>query len=418
MRIFSRKAPQIETKAASGTSIPEDWMFELFGGGIVADYAVAGRQALEVPAVASAITVLSGSIASLGILVERRDGDTWQPDTSHAVAELLADQPNDYTSTFQLIRDLVATALTHNEGALALVNKIGDKPIEIIRYAPGSYSVDYSTDGRLEPSYRIGNRPVSSSEVIHLRGPFERSFLSLASGAIGVAHKLERHAGNFFNRAARPSGVLESPKALGDSGVKTMLKAWKAAHEGAANSGKTPVLFDGTVWKPMTMTSVDSQFLETWKHAILEVARMFRVPPGMLYDFDRQTWSNMESAQKEWLAGLEFWMRPLESAMRRALFTEQERPDWRIRFDRDDFTNVDLTARATAVSSLISSEVINRNEGRDWLGMGPRAGGEAFGNPHINPNAGDVSKPAQISENGKDASKSGQIPQEPEPDDA
>lgn len=359
-------------------------MHDVFGGGIVADYAVTGRQALEVPAVASAIAVLSGSIASLGILVEQRDGAAWKQSTSHPVAELLADQPNDYSSTYELIRDLVATALTQNEGALALVNKVNDKPIEIIRYTPGSYTVDYSTDGRLEPSYRIGNRPVSTTDAIHLRGPFERSFLSLASGAIGVAHKLERHAGNFFNRAARPSGVLESPKALGDSGVKTMLKAWRAAHEGASNSGKTPVLFDGTVWKPMTMTSVDSQFLETWKHVILEICRVFRIPPQLLYDHERVTWANGEQAAKEWLAGLEFWMRPLESAMRRALFTEQERPDWRIRFDRDDFTNVDLTARATAVSSLISSEVINRNEGRDWLGMGPRAGGEAFGNPHIN----------------------------------
>ncbi|WP_252911032.1 phage portal protein [Aliihoeflea aestuarii] len=360
-------------------------MFELFGGGVVAEYAVTGRQAFEVPAVASAVALLSGSVASLDILVERRDGDNWVQDKDHHVAELLADQPNDWSSTYQLIRDLVATALTSNEGAVALVNKIDGKPIEVIHYAPGSYTIDYSTDGRLEPSYRIGNRPVGNSDIIHLRSPFERCPLSLAAGAIGVAHKLERHAGNLFARGARPSGIISTPKAMGDEGVKKMLKGWRAAHEGPENSGRTAILFDSATWMQTVLTSVDAQFLETWKHAILEICRAFRIPPQLLYDHERVTWANGEQAAKEWLAGLEFWMRPLEAAMRRALFSEDERYDWRIRFDRDDFTNVDLTARATAVSSLISSEVINRNEARDWLGMGPRTGGDEFGNPHINP---------------------------------
>lgn len=362
-------------------------MFELFGGGLVADYAVTGRQALEVPAVASAISLISGSIASLDLLVERREGDSWKA-APHPVADLLSDQPNDWSDTYTLIRDLVAAALCNNEGALAWVNKTGGRPVEIVHYASGSFTVDYSTDGRQEPSYRIGNRPVPPTDVIHIRGPFEKCPLRLAAGAIGVAAKLERHVGSFFSRAARPSGVITTPKAIGDEGIKRMLKGWKAAHEGPDSSGKTAVLFDGATWAQMTMTSVDAQMIETWQWAINEIGRHFRVPPGALYDFSRQTWSNMESAQKEWLAGLEFWLRPLESSMRRALFSPEERPDWRVRFDRDDFSAVDLTARATAVSSLISAEVLNRNEGRDWLGLGPREGGESFGNPHINPTTG------------------------------
>lgn len=380
---FSR---DVEMKAASGTAVPEDWMFELFGGGAVTDYAVTGRQALEVPAVSSAITLISGSIASLDLLVERRDGDAWVRDDTHDVAELLADQPNDWSDTFTLIRDLVAAALTQNDGGLAWVSRINGKPVEIVHYAHGSFTVDYSTDGRQEPSYRIGNRPIAISDVIHLRSVFERCPLSLASGAIGVAHKLERHVGNLFNRGARPGGVITSPKAVGDEGVKKMIKGWKAAHEGVNKSGATAILYDSATWAPMILNSVDAQLIETWRHAINEIGRHFRVPPGALYDFERQTWSNMESAQKEWLAGLEFWLRPLEAAMRRALFTVEERGDYRVRFDRDDYSAVDLTARATAVSSLISSRVLNPNEGRSWLGLGPRDGGQEYANPNTGSN--------------------------------
>ena len=132
----------------------------------------------------------------------------------------------------------------------------------------------------------------------------------------------------------------------------------------------------------VALSSVDSQFLETWKFLILEVARAFRVPPQLLFDFDRATWANAEQAGKEWLASLEFWMAPLEAAMRRALFTEDERRTYRIKFDRDDWSNVDLTARATAIASLISSRTLNPNEGRAWLDLPPRAGGEEYANPH------------------------------------
>jgi hypothetical protein len=35
------------------------------------------------------------------------------------------------------------------------------------------------------------------------------------------------------------------------------------------------------------------------------------------------------------------------------------------------------------INSLIASQVINPNEGRAWLGLPPREGGEQFMNPNI-----------------------------------
>jgi hypothetical protein len=81
-------------------------------------------------------------------------------------------------------------------------------------------------------------------------------------------------------------------------------------------------------------------------------------------------------------------MQPFEASMRRALFAPKERVDWRISFERDDFSSVDLTARATAISSLIASRVINPNEARPWVGTGlaPYEGGDEFANPHTGAN--------------------------------
>ena len=68
-------------------------------------------------------------------------------------------------------------------------------------------------------------------------------------------------------------------------------------------------------------------------------------------------------------------------------FLPEERAARAIRFDRDDLTRADLTTRATAINSLISSRVLNPNEGRAWLGLEAREGGEEFLNPNISASA-------------------------------
>jgi hypothetical protein len=65
------------------------------------------------------------------------------------------------------------------------------------------------------------------------------------------------------------------------------------------------------------------------------------------------------------------------------LFTTDERARYVIRFDRDDLTRADLSTRATVINSLIASRTINPNEGREWLGLAPYDGGDAFANPNI-----------------------------------
>jgi phage portal protein BeeE len=92
---------------------------------------------------------------------------------------------------------------------------------------------------------------------------------------------------------------------------------------------------------------------------------------------------------------LEPWLKALESAFQRAFFySAEDRGRYLVRFDRDDMTRADFSTRATVVNTLLSSKVINPNEGRAWFGYGPRPGGEVYENPNINPEAGGQ-KPAE-----------------------
>ena len=360
---------------------PDGELQALFGA-LPSGLSVGAAQALTVPAVQSAIRLISEAAACLELKVMRRVGETERGAPEHPAARLLADRPNDWTDSFSFVRDMLAAALISDKGALALANKVDGRTIELVRYEPANFTVDYSGDGRLEPSYRINNVPVSADDVVHLRSPFARCPLSLAADAIGVAKVMEGHAGRLFKDGARPSGVLALKDRTSPEALKRIREAWQLAH-GGGKSGGTAIVEGGAEYTQLTLASTDAQFLELRTFQIVEIARAFRVPPSMLYELDRATWSNSEQMGKEFLTySLEPWLRALEGALRRALFTSEERREYRVLFDRDDLTRASLTERATAISSLISARVLNPNEDRDWLDLPPRAGGEEYANPN------------------------------------
>ncbi len=386
---FSKSSkPEIENKSLTS---PEDWLSEIFGAvPTISGATITAETALRVPAVNSAIRVISEAAASLDLSVKSADEKTIYADDP--AAALLQGEANEWTSGYELIRDLVIDALKQDAGGLAWVNRVEGRPIEIIRYRPGVITVEYNQISG-EPQYKINDRPEPAANIIHLRSPFGRCPLTLAREAIGVAFVLERHAARLFGRGARPSGALMFPKGMGEESIKKARAAWRLTHEGDDTGGRTAILYDGAEFTPFTLNSTDAQFLENRKFQILEIARAFRVPPSMLFELDRATWSNTEQMGREFLVYcLEPWLRALEGALRRGLFLTDERKDRVIRFDRDDLTRADLNTRATVINSLISSRTINPNEGRSWLGLQPYDGGDEFANPNITTTTGPAPK--------------------------
>jgi len=361
-------------------------ILEMLGGGYPTSTGlqVSVDMALRVPAVAAAVRTIAEAAASLRVGVVAIDENGVETaDPTHPAHDLLNGEANGWTSGFEMIRSLMVDALCRDAGGLAWVNWLEAKPTEIIRYNPGVISVDYSAEGTGEPNYRINGRPRPASDIIHLRGTFDKSPVTLCREAIAVALVMEKHAARLFGKGARPGGIIETAKSVGDSGVMKMLAGWRAAMEGAENAGKTGVLWDGATWKQMMLSSVDAQFLQLRLFQLQEIGRAFNIPAVMLGDLSRATWSNSAEMQRMFLLlCLEPWLKALESALRRALIAKEDRKRFAIRFERDDFSKVDLSVLAVAINGLVSSRTINPNEGRDWLGLAPRKGGEEFANPN------------------------------------
>lgn len=385
---FSRKQPDAVVVEQKSLGDPTAELLELFGA-IPAGTSISNAEALSVPAVSAAVRIISEAAASLDLKLKRKVDDAEEDVTDHAGLKLLTGQANSWTSGFELIRDLVAGALTKDVGALCYVTKVNGEPRELILYRDGIITVD-EDDKTGEPRYRVGGMFASSKNVMRVRGPFTKCPLTMARSAISTASAMEGYANGLWTNGARVGGVIESPKPIGAPAAKDILAGWKAAFSGKANAGKTGLLWDGMTYKQMAITSVDGEFTASRTFQILEIARAFRVPPGMLFELERATWGNSEQQAREFVQyTLIPWLRILEAAFNRVLLSDEERADHRFAFDIDDTSQADLTARATAISTLITARVLNPNEARDWLGMPPYAEGGTFANPAI-----DVAKPA------------------------
>ena len=155
-------------------------------------------------------------MACLDVSVKRLEPDgTETVLPQHPVLPLLRDAANDWTSGFELIRDLVIDALSDDVGGLAYVNRLQDgRAAEIIRYRRATMVVEFD-QATVEPSFKVDQRRLPTSSVIHVRSPFGRAPLTLAREAIGTAQALDAHAARLFGRGARPSGALLFPNGMG-----------------------------------------------------------------------------------------------------------------------------------------------------------------------------------------------------------
>lgn len=339
--------------------------------------------ALQVPAVSCAVRAISEAVATLDVKVMRREGETEVEASDHPVAGLLRDRVNDWTPGFEFVRDIVAAALIYDSGGLAWVGRASTgRPVDLIAYDPAHLTAQRHEDGTGAYRYFLNGRELPAADIIHLRSPFGRSPVSLARESIGLSLTLERHAAKLFGNGSRPAGMVGFKEKMAPDAIKNAAAAFRAMLE-STKTGNTAFLDGGATYNQLVLSSVDSQFIELTGFQILQIARAFRVPPQMLYDLERATWSNSEQMGREFLTyTLEPWLRALEGALRIALFSAEEYPIHRVHFERDDLTRADLGARATAYSSLIASRVVNPNEVREWEGLPSYEGGDAFANPN------------------------------------
>ncbi|WP_308313761.1 phage portal protein [Brevibacterium ravenspurgense] len=200
-----------------------------------------------------------------------------------------------------------------------------------------------------EPAGKYETIRLAPSDVLHIPGlGFDGlvgySPIAMAKNAIGLAQATEDYGASFFANGAAPGGVLEHPGTIKDPA--RVRDSWQATFGGARNSNKIAVLEEGMKYTPISVSPEQAQFLETRKFQINEIARIFRIPPHMIGDLDKSSFSNIEQQSLEFVKyTLDPWVIRFEQAITKTLLSEREKPSVFVKFNLEGLLRGDYQSR-------------------------------------------------------------------------
>lgn len=210
---------------------------------------------------------------------------------------------------------------------------------------------------------------LSPYDVLHIPGlGFDGlvgySPIAMAKNAIGLAIAAEEYGSKFYANGATPSGILEYPGTVKEP--DKVRESWNAGFGGSSNAHKIAVLEEGMKYTPISISPNEAQFLETRKFQINEIARIFRVPPHMVGDLEKSSFSNIEQQSLEFVKyTLEPWLVRWEQAMQRSLIPQDDKSKYFIKFNVDGLLRGDYQSRMQGYATARQNGWMSANDIRE-----------------------------------------------------
>ena len=335
---------------------------------------------LTYSAVFACVRVLSESVASLPIEVIKEDPNGNKSlDKAHPIYKLLAKKPNNYMTSYTWRQILMTNLVLNGNSYFKIIRDASARPIAL-RYIP-SDDVYVKLKGdeifyEIKPSKnQSGITEEESGEIIKhddmlhflglgYDGVKGRSVIETHRDSIGLSVAANKYGGAFYGNAATPSGILSHPGKLSKEAAERLKNSWNVSYgNGPMNAHKTAILEEGMSFKPVSLNPQDADFLNTRKFQVTEIARIFRVPPHMIGDLDRATFSNIEQQGLDFLTHtLRPYLVSLEEEIERKLFRENEQDSYSIRFNTNAMLRGDSEARAKYYKDMSSIGVLSIND--------------------------------------------------------
>lgn len=382
-KLFRRKSTAIDT--------PQVLSEEL---GVTYD-SVSGRrvssaQAMRLTTVFGCVRVLSESVGMLPCRLMQQGEKTRTPATDHPLYRLLDVAPNDFM-TAQEFWELVTACLCLRGNFYAYkVKGLGNKVVELLPLDPGS--VRPELDNRWNPVYRV-TFPNGSTDILgqdqiwHIRGMTLDGLVGLnpvayAREAIALGLDTEEHGSQLFRNGAVTTGVLQTQGTLSDKAYERLRKDFAERHSGLANNHRPMILEAGLEWKPISLNAEDSQFLETRKYQRDEICAIFRVPPHLVANMERATFSNIEHQ------GLNFvnyslvpYLTRIEHRVQVGLLPKSEQGKFYAKFNTGALLRGDMKSRFEAYAMGINWGMYSPNDCLEMEDRNPREGGDVYLTP-------------------------------------
>jgi HK97 family phage portal protein len=372
---------------------------------------VTEESALKTSAVYACVKVIAESIASLPLHLMREQNGVRTRARDHPLYGVLHDLANEETTSLNFREAMLASLLLWGN-AYARIEKSGGHVTGLWFMKPQFMEVSRGKDGRLIYRYTEDGKTeeLKARQVFHilgfsLDGMRGLSPIQQAKQTIGLTLATEEYGAKFFSNGARPGGVLETPGVVKDP--ERLRASWNAQFQGSGRAHRVAVLEEGIKYHTIGIPPDEAQFLETRKFQLNEICRVFRVPPHMIADLDRATFSNIEHQSIEFIQHtLTPWLVRYEQAIYKCLLDKEERGTLYARFNVDGLLRGDYYSRMQGYAIGRQNGWLSANDIRSLEDMNPIENGDVYlvnGNMTV---AKDTEKP--------EGEKQAKLPQEAE----
>lgn len=345
------------------------------------------RTAMQTTAVYACVRILAEAVASLPLHVyEYQDDGGKKLVYDHPLYYLLHDEPNPEMTSFVFRETLMshlliwgnAYAQIIRDGAgrvLGLYPLLPDK-MDVQRDDKGNIYYVYSRNSDENPMFKeYGNIRLKAEDVLHIPGlGFDGligySPIAMAKNAVGMTLACEEYGASFFANGANPGGVLEHPGVLKDP--SKVRESWNSVYRGVNNAHKIAVLEEGMKYQQIGIPPEEAQFLETRKFQINEIARLYRIPPHMVGDLDKSSFSNIEQQSLEFVKyTLDPWVIRWEQSLQRSLLLPGEKGKYFIKLNVDGLLRGDYQSRMNGYAVGRQNGWFSANDIREMENMNP-----------------------------------------------
>ena len=331
-----------------------------FFGNSVSGKRVNERTAMQITAVYACIRILAESVAQLPLhLYKYNSTGGKERATEHSLYKLLHDEPNPEMTSFVFRETLMTHLLLYGNAYAQIIRNGKGEVLALYPLMANRMTVDRNEKGELYYKYQHSQDEANTMkgstvtlkprDVFHIvglsaDGIVGYSPIAMAKNAIGMSIACEEYGSKFFNNGAVPGGVLEHPDQL--KNPEKVRESWTNTFGGSQNAGKVAVLEEGMKYHPISIPNNEAQFLETRKFQINEIARIFRIPPHMIGDLEKSSFSNIEQQSLEFVKyTLEPWVARWEQAIVRSLLNENEKKDYFVKFNLEGLLRGDYQSR-------------------------------------------------------------------------
>lgn len=343
------------------------------------------RSAMQVTTVYACVRILAEAVAGLPLHTYRYlSGGAKEKALDHPLYYLLHDEPNPEMTSFVFRETLMSHLLLWGNAYAQIIRNGKGQITALYPLMPNRMTVDRTSNGEIYYTYLVNdsdNPTLKAQGQVYLRkedifhipglgydGLVGYSPISMAKNAIGMALATEEYDAKFFENGASPSGVLEHPGTIKDP--ERLRESWNSLFKGSGNSHKVAVLEEGLSFKPIAISPNEAQFLETRKFQIDEIARIFRVPPHMVGDLEKSSFSNIEQQSLEFLKyTLDPWVTRWEQSIHRSLILESEKRDYFVKFNVDGLLRGDYQSRMNGYAVGIQNGFMSPNDIRSLENM-------------------------------------------------